>query len=311
MRGRSGLFVALFGLAAIGATCKGGDQRGEATPPPAAEATPPPANKAPAVTEMEGVDLALIDPSLRGDALRILNETFCYCGCARTVAACLANKADCTCAKCSARMADFIISEYRSGATTEDVEAQLLEGFSEGFNGREVKFDQADQPKKGPDGAPLSIVEFADFRCPHCAAAYSVLDDLLKKRPDVQLRYYYFPLNGGGERSIRAAEAGEAARAQGKFWEMAKLMFENQHALEDADLHTYAQQAGLDVAKFDKALKDGAHRAKVLENKKLGETVGVQSTPAVYINGRPFGLARTLENFQLRLEMEANRGRCD
>ncbi|MBK6690516.1 MAG: thioredoxin domain-containing protein [Deltaproteobacteria bacterium] len=310
MSGRPGLFVALFGLAAIGATCKGGDQRGESpNTPPAPPAAP--AVKAPAVTEMEGVDLALIDPSLRGDALRILNETFCYCGCARTVAACLANKANCSCVKCSSRMADFIISEYRSGATTEDVEAQLLEGFSEGFNGRELKFEEKDQPQKGPADAPFTIIEFADFRCPHCAAAFSVLDDLVKQRQDIQLRYYYFPLNGGGERSIRAAEAGEAAKAQGKFWEMAKLMFENQHALEDADLSTYAKQAGLDVGKFEKALKDGAHRPKVMENKRLGETVGVQSTPAVYINGRPFGLARTLENFQLRLEMEADRGRCD
>lgn len=304
------LLVALFGLAALGATCKGSDP-GPSEPPPKKTPVDEPEAKKPAVTEIPGVDLAELPPAVRGDALRILNETYCYCGCARTVAACLADKSSCSCVRCSERMAGFIMNEYKSEASTEDVEAQLLAGFSEGFNGKPHKFDHADQPTKGAADAKLVVVEFADFRCPHCAAAYDVLDQMLKNRSDVQLRYYYFPLSGGGEQSMMAAEAAEEARVQGKFWEMSKMLFRFQHALEPTDIARYAENVGLDMKKFSAAMKNRTHKDKVMEDKRVGEGVGVLSTPSIYVNGRSFGMARTIENLELRLEMEAERGRCD
>ncbi len=304
--------VLLIGLAAAGATCKGSDPGKQDPPPPSAPAdTGAAPARAPAVQEVPGFDVAQLEPSVRADALRLLNETYCYCGCPRTIAACLAAEADCSCVRCSKRMASFIMNEYELGSSTEDVEAQLLGGFSEGFNGRPRKFDQPDQPRKGPADAKIELVEFADFRCPHCAAAYDVLEQVVKSKSDVALRYYYFPLSGGGETSIRAAEAAEEAREQGKFWEMARTLFKFQHALEESDLRGYAQDVGLDMAKFDAAMKSRKHKEKVLEDKRLGEQVGVLSTPSIYLNGRPFQMARTIENIELRIEMEAERGRCD
>ena len=301
--------MALCGLAALGATCKGGE-RGDNRAEQAAVLTPPPPRPAP-IGEIEGVDITSIPPEVRRDALRLLNETFCYCGCARTLAACLASRADCSCVKCSERMTEFILNEYRAGASTEDVEAELLEGFSQGFNGKLVRFEEPDQPIKGPAEAPFTIVEFADFRCPHCAAAFEVLNTLAARRDDVQVRYFYYPLSSGREISLKAAEAAEEARHQGKFWELAGLMFENQHALEDLDLMRYARQVGLDMERFEAALKGRKHLEQVKKNKRLGESLGVQSTPTLFINGRPFGLARTLENLEMRLQMEAGRGQCD
>ncbi len=208
-------------------------------------------------------------------------------------------------------MAGFVMNEYRNGASTEDVEAEILGGFSEGFNGPPKKLEGTDQPAKGPEHAPVTIVEFADFKCPHCAGAFEVLDALLQRRSDVRLEYFYFPLSGHGEVSVRAAEAAEEARRQGKFWDMAKELFDNQFDVSETNLGEYAQKVGLDMQAFNKAMENRTHRDKVMQNKKLGESVGVESTPGLFVNGRPFGLARTVENFDMRIQMEAERGTCN
>lgn len=310
MNGRPVLFVTLLGLSVLGATCKGNEPK-KAPPPPTEPATAEPLIKAPAIVEMEGIDLAEVAPAQRSDALRLLNDNYCYCGCARTIAACLANREACSCVACSERMATFVLNEYKLGASTEDVEEQLVQGFTNGFNAKARDFDEAGQANHGPADAKITLVEFADFRCPHCAAAAEVLDTLLKSRDDVRLVYYYFPLSGMGEPSIRAAEAAEEARVQGKFWQMSHLLFTNQHAFEDSDLARYAQQIGLDMSKYAAAMDQRTHRNAVMADKRIGEAAGILSTPSVFVNGRPFGLARTLENFNLRVDMEAQRGRCD
>jgi len=110
---------------------------------------------------------------------------------------------------------------------------------------------------------------------------------------------------------VRAAEAAEEARRQGKFWEMAKELFEGQFDLSESNVAEYAKKVGLDMDAFSKAMADRTHRDKVFANKKLGESVGVESTPALFLNGRSFGLARTLENLEMRIEMEAERGTCN
>lgn len=310
MSGRPVLFVTLLGLSVLGATCKGNDP--QKAPPPKAEApTPEPIVKAPAIVEMEGIELAEVAPAQRSDALRILNENYCYCGCTRTIAACLANREACSCVECSDRMANFVVNQYKLGASTEDVEEQLLQGFTSGFNAKPKPFDEANQPAAGPADAKVTLVEFADFRCPHCADAAEMLQGLLAQRKDVRLVYFFFPLSGMGEPSIRASEAAEEARAQGKFWQMSHLLFKNQHALEDSDLANYAQQIGLNMAQYAKALDQRVHRTAVMADKRIGETAGILSTPSIFVNGRALGLAPTLENINLRIDMEAQRGRCE
>jgi protein-disulfide isomerase len=302
------LLVTILGLAMVGATCKSNETRGEH---PSADPHAKGAVERQQIADIDGLDITAIEPSRRADFFRLLNDTYCYCGCPRTLAACLAKRAECSCVHCSERMANFIVTEFKEGVTNEDVEAQLLDGFSEGYNGRPRDFDITNQAIRGPAEAKFTVVEFADFRCPHCAAAFDVLDEVLSKRRDVRLAYFYFPLGGGGERSVRAAEAAEEARIQGKFWEIARLMFRYQHALEDDDLERYAQEVGLQMENFRAAMKNHTHKEKVLQDKRLGESVHVQSTPTLFINGRQFGLARTAENLDMRFQMEAERGRCD
>jgi protein-disulfide isomerase len=289
-----------------GATCKSNETRGER--PPADSLKP---SERQGISDIEGLDITAVEPSRRADFFRLLNDTYCYCGCPRTLASCLAKRADCSCVRCSERMTNFILTEFKEGVSLEDVEAQLLGGFSEGYNGPAHDFDLSHQAIRGGQDAKYTIVEFADFRCPHCAAAFEVLDDVLGKRSDVRLAYFYFPLGGGGDKSIRAAEAGEEARLQGKFWELAKIMFRYQHALEEEDLDRYAQEVGLDMDRFHAAMKARTHKEKVLQDKRLGESVHVMSTPTLFVNGRQFGLARTADNLDMRFQMEAERGRCD
>jgi protein-disulfide isomerase len=302
------LFVALLGLSVMGATCRNSDRTEEV---PKTRAKQAPVKDEPAVTDIPGVDLGELDPTVRNDAVRVLNENYSYCGCPRTLASCLANRNDCGCVASSERMTSFIMNAYKEGASTEDVEAFLLSGFSEGYNGPLRSFDGKGQPMKGTDGAPYTLVEFADFKCPHCAGAFEVLNSLLEKRPDVRLEYYYFPLSFNGEISVRAAEAAEEARRQGKFWEMAKELFEAQFDLTETSIAECAKKVGLDMLAYAKAMDTREHREKVLQNKKLGESVGVESTPSIFLNGRLFGLPRSVEYFEMRLQMEAERSRCN
>jgi len=172
-------------LLAIAAGCRNSD-RGERASPKKSD----PVHDEPAVTDIPGLDLGELEPTVRNDAIRVLNDTYCYCGCPRTVASCLANRNDCSCTNCSDRMARFIMNEYKQGSSTEDVEAQLLGGFSEGFNGPQRTFDGKEQPAKGASGATYVVAEFADFKCPHCAGAFDILNDLVAKRGDGRIEYY-------------------------------------------------------------------------------------------------------------------------
>lgn len=143
-----------------------------------------------------------------------------------------------------------------------------------------------DDHVEGRDGAPVTLVEFGDFECPHCAAAYPVVEAARARLGDVlRFAYRHFPLAEVHPHAIRAAEAAEAAGAQGKFWEMHRLLFLNQHALDDADLLGYAGMLGLDVARFEDELATHAHAPRVRRDYASGVSSGVQGTPTFFVNG--------------------------
>jgi protein-disulfide isomerase len=143
-----------------------------------------------------------------------------------------------------------------------------------------------DQPVKGNPTAPVTLVEFTDFQCPSCAAAQPVLERLTAEYGD-RLRVVIrdFPLEQH-EFARKAAEAAEAARAQGKYWEYAALLFTNQKALSVDKLKEYATQVGLDRAKFDAMLDSGQFADKVQRDYQDGVLLGVNSTPSFFVNGR-------------------------
>jgi len=310
MQAKPGLLI-LLGLTLAGATCKEASKETtrESSKSAIAEEADQIEAQAKQYAPIDSIDITQVPAAQRQDFLRILNETFCYCGCPRTLAACLSNKADCSCVGCSERMTTFILNHFAAGMATEEVEITILQGFSEGYNGAKRDFDITNQGTKGSPEAKFHIVEFADFRCGHCRDAHPILKQLAEQ-PGIKLSYFYYPLGKEDGPSSLAAQAAEEARLQGKFWEMADLLYATKDSFDLKTLVSFAKKLKLDIKKFENALKQQKHKSKVLADKATGQKYGVQSTPSIFVNGRLFGFPRTPEYFAEYLAMEAERGEC-
>ena len=142
-----------------------------------------------------------------------------------------------------------------------------------------------DDPSRGNATAPVTVVVFTDFQCPTCAVTHPVIDEVLKSYGNnVRLVVRDFPLIRH-EHARKAAEAANAAHAQGKFFEYATLLFKRQNALDTASLKKYASEVGLNRATFDAALDSGKYAAEVSRDLKDGEIYGIDATPTIFVNG--------------------------
>lgn len=142
-----------------------------------------------------------------------------------------------------------------------------------------------DDPVRGDASAAVTIVEFTDFQCPSCAAMQPILDEVQKTYGNkVKLVVRDFPLAMHAN-ARKAAEAANAANAQGKFFEYTALLFKRQNELDVASLKKYATELGLDRTRFDAALDGGKYAAEVKHDMDDGEIYGVDSTPAIFVNG--------------------------
>ena len=147
--------------------------------------------------------------------------------------------------------------------------------------------DPARDHVRGPDDAPVTLVEYGDFQCPYCGEAYPVVHELLRRFGDqVRFVFRHMPLPDLHPRSPAAAEAAEAAGAQGRFWEMHDHLFEHQLELADDELRAHAEAVGVpDGERFDSELRDGVHTSRVEEDYRSGARSGVPSTPRFFVNG--------------------------
>lgn len=145
-----------------------------------------------------------------------------------------------------------------------------------------------DDPFKGPENAPVTIVEFSDFQCPACRSAEFRLPELLKKfEGKVKIVYRDFPLWNKHPQAGPTAVAANCAGKQDKYWEFHELAFQNQSQLGHDDLKRYAGQLKLDVDKWEKCATDPANLEEVRKDYEDGEKAGVNSTPTFFVNGRP------------------------
>jgi protein-disulfide isomerase len=142
---------------------------------------------------------------------------------------------------------------------------------------------------KGPLDAPVTLVEYGDFECPHCGKAYPIVKQLQEKM-DGELKFVFrhSPISTVHPHAKNAAEATEAAGSQGKFWEMHDQLFEHQDALDDESLRRYAMAIGLDVKRFDEEMRSHVYSARVHEDFINGVRSGVNGTPTFFINGLRF-----------------------
>jgi len=142
---------------------------------------------------------------------------------------------------------------------------------------------------EGPADAPLTLVEYGDYQCPYCGAAYPVVKRL-QKTLGKKLRFVFrnFPLTQAHPYALVAAEAAEAAALQGKFWEMHDLLYEQQALLEPDVIPTWAGRLGLDLEKLGNDISQGVVEKRIKEDRQSGIRSGVNGTPTFFINGARF-----------------------
>ncbi len=138
---------------------------------------------------------------------------------------------------------------------------------------------------QGPADA-VTLVEYGDYECPYCGAAYPIVKEVQAQMGE-RLRFVFrnFPIVTSHPHAEQAAEAAEAADAQGAFWQMHDLLYERQRRLADEHLHSYAEELGLDVERFDAELAGHVHAPRVREDFMSGVRSGVNGTPTFYIDG--------------------------
>jgi Na+/H+ antiporter NhaA len=139
---------------------------------------------------------------------------------------------------------------------------------------------------RGPAESPVTVVEYGDFECPFCGRAESAVRELLAEFGDVRYVWRHLPLTDVHPRAQAAAEAAEAAAAQGAFWRMHDLLLDHQDALKASDLVSYAERLGLDVERFEDDLRRRAGAARIEEDVDSADLSGVSGTPTFFINER-------------------------
>jgi protein-disulfide isomerase len=149
----------------------------------------------------------------------------------------------------------------------------------------------------GPDDAPVTLVEYGDYECPYCGMAHPIVQRAQRELGS-QLRFVFrnFPLAEAHPHARLAAQAAEAAAAQGRFWEMHDMLFEHQDALEVEDLVSYAKAIGLDTAQFARDLEAGTYEKRVRDDFRSGVKSGVNGTPTFFVNGSRYDGSWANEN---------------
>jgi len=156
---------------------------------------------------------------------------------------------------------------------------------------------------QGPPDAPVTLVEYGDYECPYCGKAHPIVKRIQKKMGQ-RLRFVFrnFPLNTIHAHAGVAAQAAEAAAAQGKFWEMHDLLFENQDKLADADLNSYALKLGLEIYRFESDLSGEVFATRVRDDFRGGIRSGVNGTPTFFINNLRYDGALRYEDLMEAVE---------
>jgi protein-disulfide isomerase len=160
---------------------------------------------------------------------------------------------------------------------------------------------------QGPADAPLTLVEYGDYQCPYCGAAYPVVKRL-QKTLGKKLRFVFrnFPVTQAHPYALIAAETAEAAALQGKFWEMHDLLYERQTLLKPDIIPVWVKKIGLDLDKFGHDIKQGGGvETRIQEDRQSGIRSGVNGTPTFYINGTRYDGPPDYDSLLAALESQA------
>lgn len=244
-------------------------------------------------------DFSRLSDSAKRELATVLSDEFDYCGRPLTLMATLRKDDACSHTKRLVALAAAMAAE---GSAASDI-VVALGRYHQGFTGKRHAFKTNAAMCLGPADAKVTLVEFADYTCPHCAAARPILENIVKAKKDVRLCFMAFPLSNTGE-STAAVKAAFFAREKGKFWPMHDFIFEHQLSLSDKVLKDHGARLGLDAAGLSKALVGETYNEEIEASRQAGRSAGVESTPTVFINGRKLGLSTVTENLSTAIDDE-------
>lgn len=207
-----------------------------------------------------------------------------------------------------AKIKDYLI-ERKRGSVEAKFYADLkkdhkVEIFLEEPPLPEVKVEVGDDPVVGPEDAAITIVEFSDFQCPHCARMAETLEKLIEEyKGKVRVVFKDFPLKFH-ENAMVAALASGCAKDQGKYFEYYKTLYKNNQALDVESLKKYAKDLGMDAAAFDECLTKEKYKAEIENDLKEGAAAGINSTPTLIINGKLLAGGRQADAIKAMIDKE-------
>jgi protein-disulfide isomerase len=237
-----------------------------------------------------GIDISKLDDYERKVFFRVLNHESSACGKGHSLIHSLKQDPGC---KRSLHAAKYTAKLVDSGYTESEVSEELQKRYR-GPVAKTIEVSRA--PRRGPGDAPVTIVEFVDYECPHCRDAQSFLQQVLEAYPrQVRLFFKQFPL-GGHTMARTAAEAAMAAHKQGKFWPYNDKVWPKSDVLTAAVLEQIAKDVGLDVPRWRTDMASDAIKNWVSQDKADGVNMGINSTPSIYINGRRYTGRHDLES---------------
>jgi protein-disulfide isomerase len=238
--------------------------------------------------ELPGINQSDFTTRERAELKDLLTSLYAPCpSVAVPVGQCVREKRDCRQCGLAAR---FLYDSVRHGEPKDEIATTYRERFDPATV-REIPIDGS--PVIGPDGARITLVEFADFECPACGRLEPILEHILEQHPqDVRLIYKFYPLTQLHHHAEDAARAGIAAMMQGRFWEMHHVMYRNQEELRHADLERYAHDLGIDVSRFKQDMTSQATSDRLLRDQTLETQLRLDHTPTLFMDGRPVDLGK-------------------
>ena len=283
-----------LGLAVLGwSSCRDSS----ASSPGAQAAASAPAAE-PKDTTLPGIDTSAMTPRERHEWSALVGELLAPCAAVPVpIAQCVQERRPCT--PCT-RAAKWIAGAVRNGASEEQVRRAYKDRFDPGAV-RAIPIDGS--PTKGPDDAPVTVIELADFECPHCAGAVPTIDAVMEAHPGkVRLVYksYTLAFHTRGEPAARAAFAAGFKGSSGRW---STCSSSGSSTWRTRDLERYARMLRLDVAKWKADMDSTAIKDRIAQDRRLGEDLKVKGTPTMYVNGRELDIEQE-ESLEERVDAE-------
>jgi predicted DsbA family dithiol-disulfide isomerase len=235
-----------------------------------------------------GMDFSSLAPSAQRELATALNDQFCICGCPHTLGSCLRMHTPCRHAK---RMAQLAAAEASLGKTGAEISNELSSYYLS-FRASRLDLQVDDRMCQGPKSAKVTVLEFFDFECPHCAKSRPLLEKFVANNPQVRLCAVPFPLTGH-RYAVPAGKLALGAREKNKYWQVYDAILENQTMLSEELLMEIGLKAGMSPAEVRRALGSEAYQTELSAKMSVAQAAGVNSTPTLFLNGRKLDLPVT------------------